>query len=276
MSAGSISHRLGKAVVSKVYETDIAFNADFLFPEWAREAGDLTLSVHGWLVKHGGKIYLIDTGIGHGKTRASPLFNQLDSLFLQRLAELGVEPEQVDYVLTTHIHTDHVGWNTYFKDGKWLPTFPNARYVIPEESYQYNLSEKGQQVPGYAAFVDNVLPIVEAGLADFMPRSGGIIDGKFEYIATPGHCDGHMSIRFDEDGESGLFAGDVMHNVQQIVQPELVSVFCVDKPVAVETRRRVLEQVAASHALYFSSHFTGSSVGYINQQQDQYVWQPVE
>lgn len=276
MSAGSLSHKLGQAVVTKIYETDLVFKADFLFPDWEKEATDLTLSVHGWLVKHDGKIYLIDTGIGKGKTRASPLFNQLDSPYLLRLEEQGVKPEQVDYVLMTHIHTDHVGWNTHFKDGKWLPTFPNARYVFPQEGYEFYLTAAGRAVPGYAAFEDSVLPIVEAGLADFIPAEGGTVDGKFEYISTPGHCDGHMSIHLSVDGENGLFAGDVIHSLPQISQPDLVSVFCVDKPLAIETRKAVLEQVAGSHTLYFSSHFGGSSVGYITEQDSQFKWQPIE
>ncbi|EIC86192.1 MBL fold metallo-hydrolase [Serratia sp. M24T3] len=276
MSKDSLSHKLGKAVINKIYETDLAFNSNFLFPDWKKESSDLILSVHGWLVRHEGKIYLIDTGIGKGKKRTSPLFNDLDSPFLLRLAEQGVKPEDVDYVLMTHIHTDHVGWNTYYKDGKWQPTFPNARYVFPQEGYQYNLSDEGKAVPGYAAFVDSVLPVIEAGLADFIPAAGGVIDGKFEYISTPGHCAGHMSIRFNDEGENALFAGDVMHNLEQLPHPELVSVFCVDKPLAIATRKRILEQSAENHTLYFSSHFAGSSVGYINKQAGQFVWQPVE
>lgn len=281
MSEVSRSHRVGKAIVSKIFETDITFKSTFLFPDWEKEATDIRLSVHGWLVRYEGKIYLIDTGIGKGKTRASPLFNELDSPYLAHLEEEGVKPEQVDYVLVTHIHTDHVGWNTYFKDGEWRPTFPNARYVFPEEGYQFNLSEQGKAVPGYAAFVDSVLPVIEAGLADFVPATGGLIDGKFEYIPTPGHCDGHMSIRLNSEGETGLFAGDVMHNLQQIAQPQLTSVFCIDKPLSVETRLQVLDRVAQDHTLYFSTHFGGSSVGYINKrdinsEQGQFVWQPVE
>lgn len=124
MSQQLSGHKLGLAVVSKIFETSLEFKSDFLFPQWTDAAELITLSVHGWLVKNNGKIYLIDTGIGNGRKRPSPLFSDLDNPFLQRLAEQGVTPEQVDYVLITHIHTDHVGWNTSFKDGKWCRLSP--------------------------------------------------------------------------------------------------------------------------------------------------------
>ncbi|QII37655.1 MBL fold metallo-hydrolase [Rouxiella badensis] len=276
MSQQLSGHKLGTAVVSKIFETSLEFKSDFLFPQWADAAELITLSVHGWLVKNNGKIYLIDTGIGNGRKRPSPRFSDLDNPFLQRLAEQGVTPEQVDYVLITHIHTDHVGWNTSFKDGKWVPTFPNARYVFPQQSYQFFLTEQGKTVSGYAAFLDSVVPIVEAGLADFIPASGGVIDEVFEYFPTPGHCTGHTSIRLTSGGEQGLFAGDVIHNLRQIQQPQLACVFCEDKPLAEKTRLQVLEQVARDRTTYFSSHFSGSSVGTIEKRHERFIWQPVE
>jgi len=275
MSQTSITHALGQATVAKIFETTLEFGSTYLFPDWADDTPVVPLSVHSWLVKNEGKIYLIDAGVGKGKTRASALFNHLDNPYLERLAEQGVTPDQVDYVLMTHIHTDHVGWNTTFKDGEWQPTFPNARYVFPKEGYEFYLTEEGRAVAGYAAFADSVAPIVAAGLADFIPAAGGTVDQHFEYIPTPGHCVGHMSIRFSSEGEQGLFAGDVMHCLEQVKNPQLVSVFCVDKPLAIETRQQILEQMAQSHTLYFSSHFEGSSVGYVNREGDHYRWQPV-
>ncbi|MEG3135934.1 MBL fold metallo-hydrolase [Rouxiella sp. T17] len=274
MSEGNI-FKVGNAVISKVYETSLGFEATTLFPKWQHAPQKVYLSVHSWLVKDEGKIYLIDTGIGKDKPRASALFNQQNHPFLEELAKHGVTPEQVDYVLITHIHTDHVGWNTVLKDGEWKATFPNARYIIPEESYQFQLSEKGKATSAQPCFKDSVLPLVEAGLVDFIPAAGGLFDGKFEYFPTPGHCTGHMSIRLNSEQQSALFAGDVMHALEQITDPQMGSMFCEDKPQADLTRIEILNQVAESNALYFSSHFGGSSVGRISKNDEGYVWHPV-
>lgn len=267
-----------------------AFAPNALLPDWDNSAIDpqrswlvpdsltatgqkVIISVHTWVIKTPQYTVLVDTGVGNGKHRpALPIFHQLNEPWLERLAAAGVTPEEVDYVLLTHLHTDHIGWNTHLVDGQWVPTFPNARYVFPEVEYEYFVNGSGRQAMGYQAFVDSVLPVIESGQALMIGAEGGPFLEDFHFHPTQGHSVGHMSISYQHDGKTAMFGGDVMHHPIQVSQPLWASCFCGLPEAANRSRQWLLAFLVEHDALYFSSHFAGSSAGRVKRQGDGYSW----
>lgn len=188
-------------------------------------------------MKTGRHTVLVDTGIGNGKLRASRSFDRLDTPWLARLAAAGVAPGDVTDVLLTHLHTDHVGWNTRrAADGRWVPTFPNACYVFPRAGRDLFEGPGGWARPNFDMYADSVLPVIEAGQADLVGAEGGEVLDGFVYHPTPGHSPDHMSIAFRSAGEGALFAGDVVHHPVQVRRPSWNSVFCADAAQARASR----------------------------------------
>jgi len=257
------------------------------------EHGLLRQSIHAWVVQTPTHTVLIDTATGNDKLRpTAPLFHQLKEPFLERLQAIGVSPEKVDFVLLTHLHADHVGWNTRLQDGRWVPTFPNARYVFSEREYNYNLAlsrERGavagiQQQAGIGAprrqplggvFEDSVMPIVEAGLDQRIRIDNTVIEG-FCFHATPGHSIDHASISVTSKGETALFWGDIMHHPLQFRRPETNSVYCEFPLAAQQSRHKAMRLAAELDALVFTTHFADSSVGKVSQQNHGFDWQFIQ
>ena len=216
-NATNVTYRIGRAVVTKVHESSLAFPAAKLLPDREAQGGDsrdgpLTLNVHSWLVRVDGMTVLVDAGIGNGKRRAVAAFDGLDTPWLARLAAAGARPEDVTHVLLTHLHTDHVGWNTVPGPGGWVPTFPNAVTVMPLTGYRFFTSPQGRARPNHDMFADSVVPIVEAGRVRFVgPDEAEPVPG-FTFIPTPGHSIDHMSILLRSEDREALFAGDVLHH----------------------------------------------------------------
>lgn len=282
------TYRVGEYTVTRVTERTIdTFAHGFLFPSAAPgqiarhaswmvpgcadvDAEHLRLSIHTWVLRKPGRTILIDTGIGNFKERpGKAIFHQLDTPYLARLKASGVDPADVDLVLNTHLHTDHVGWNTQLIDGRWEPTFPNARYMFPQREL-----ELVREHPGHLRqiFEDSVRPVIDRGQASTIGPNGEAIGGGLRFVPTGGHTAGHMSIWLESGAECAFFGGDVMHHPVQVHEPQLSSVFCDFPDLAVCTRREVLLRVAQRRALYFSSHFPGSSVGKVERRGEHFVW----
>jgi glyoxylase-like metal-dependent hydrolase (beta-lactamase superfamily II) len=266
-----------------------SFEPSFLIPQW--NASDtaahlpwlvpecltpdqtcLTVNVNTWIVRTPRHTILVDTGIGNDRVRRIPVFNQLDTPYLAHLQAAGVSPEDVDFVFCTHLHSDHVGWNTHLEGGVWRPTFANARYVFAEPELAVSQSEAFRT--GYAAGVyeDSILPVLEAGLVQLVGPEGGEIVEHLRFIPTPGHTAGHMSIELNVQGQRALFTGDVMHNPIQVFQPQWNSVFCDLQDRARESRRWVLDYAAEHEALLLTAHFPRSSAGYVRRHGEQFEW----
>lgn len=283
-------YRIGEVTVTRVTETMIEMAPpERLFPDWQPQllAGEerrfapsapaslrerIPTSVHSWVVKTPKSTILVDTGIGNGKTRLQKYFDHLDTPYLERLAAAGVTPVQVDHVLITHIHTDHVGWNTRAVGERWVPTFPNAIYVFPRGGHEYFSSEEGRTKPNYGMYEDSIVPVIAAGQARMVEPDGGEVLPGIRYLPTPGHSVDHMSISLTSQGEEALFAGDIMHSPIQVHVPELCSAFCADPVAATDSRERVLNYCAEREALYFSSHFAETSAGRIVRANGGYLW----
>lgn len=236
----------------------------------------LVVSIHTWLVKTPDHVILIDTGSGNDKERPrNPGFHHQTIPFLDRLRRAGVAPEDVDFVINTHLHVDHSGWNTVLQDGKWVPTFKNARYIFPrveQEYYSSTASHNDVNIPSSGVYEDSVWPVIDAGIADFIDSEGGTFLDRFTFLPTPGHSIGHMSVLLEADNELAIFAGDVMHHPIQVERPDFNTVFCEFLDLAAQSRRRVLELTADKHAMYFSTHFPGSSAGYVTRDGEKFRW----
>ncbi len=273
----NVTYRIGRAVVTKVHELSLAFPAAKLLPDWGAggEAGrdaPLALDVHSWLVRVDGLTVLVDAGVGNGKRRATAAFDGLDTPWLARLAATGARPEDVTHVLLTHLHTDHVGWNTMPGQGGWVPTFPNAVTVMPRLGYEFFNSPQGRARPNHDMFADSVVPVVEAGRVSFVgPGEGEPLPG-FTVIPTPGHSLDHTSILLRSDGCEALFAGDVLHHPDQVAHPDLCSMFCEHPDEARRSRRRMLDLAADSGLIWFSSHCADTSAGHIRRTVDGFDW----
>jgi glyoxylase-like metal-dependent hydrolase (beta-lactamase superfamily II) len=268
--------KIGAATVSRIEESyEPNFDAAKFFADWRPDvveqhrdwmvsdhydpaSGFLKLSIHSWLIRLGGRTILIDACVGNDKHRpARPKWHMMKSRYLERMAEAGVRPEEVDMVMCTHLHLDHVGWNTRLDNGRWVPTFPNARYVFSKTDYDHylQLDRDPQQGPAnHGSFRDSVLPIVDAGLAE-MVDGAHTVDEHLSIAPAPGHTPGTVAIRLASRGDSAMFCGDILHHAVQVFNPDWNSFACADGPNARKSRRKVLEDCAGSGALLMPAHF---------------------
>jgi glyoxylase-like metal-dependent hydrolase (beta-lactamase superfamily II) len=290
MKHDSQIYAVGDFVITRVTEKLISdFTPQRLYPDWNKhvvvgsvrpmdpvcwdEAGQhMILSTHSWLIRSPYHTILIDTGIGNDKTRKLPAFNHLREPFLERLATAGARAEDVDYVLLTHLHTDHVGWNTRWLDGHWVPTFPKARYVFSKIEDEYFSGPGGKERANYSLYEDSVRPIIEAGQAEMIHAGGGEFLEGIVFHSTPGHSVDHFSISIASGRKQALFAGDVMHLPVQVDYPELSSVFSANPERGRFSRLWTLEYSADHEAVVFSSHFPGTSAGRVERRGEQFRW----
>jgi glyoxylase-like metal-dependent hydrolase (beta-lactamase superfamily II) len=217
--------------------------------------------VQSWLIDTGDERIIVDTGVGNGKSRPGiPIFENLDTPFLEQFKAIGVSPSDIDKVFCTHLHIDHVGWNTERQGSEWRATFPNARYYFSRDDEEaWNPSK-----PGYATrsganvninvFEDSVAPIIAAGLGQLIGNGDSVAAGMNAW-AMPGHTPGHMVLEVECDGDRALFTGDILHHPIQIFHPDWNSVYCEDRKAAATTRRRVLEYASLTKARIVPAHF---------------------
>ena len=242
-----------------------AAHADWLQPRHVHPAtGKLILCVQSYIVRTGRHTILIDTCVGNDKDRAAhrPIWDRRQWRFLDDLQRAGLQPEDVDFVLCTHLHTDHVGWNTQLRDGRWVPTFPNAKYIFARTEYAYWEEQHRQHgVTGHSqAFVDSVLPVMEAKQAVLVESDHQIDDGVW-FEPAPGHTAGNVVVNLKSNGASAVLTGDVMHHPIQLVRPDWSSRACEDRVQSTKTRRALLERYADTDTLFAPAHFASPSVG---------------
>ena len=239
-------------------------NRSWLAPDhWDPDVGLLMARMQTFVLRSGGATILVDTGVGNDKSRPATLaFDHRGTDFLARLAAADVLPEDVDLVVNTHLHADHVGWNTRLVEGNWVPTFPNARYLMPRADHDF-WHPDSTRVPQTAVananvFDDSVAPVVESGQA-VLWEDAFDIDGALRLEYAPGHTPGSSVLTLRSGGEQAVFVGDVLHNPVQFIEPDANSCFCEDPVAARASRRRVLEQAADQGALVFPAHLRGGS-----------------
>ena len=231
------------------------------------DTGRLVMCIQTYVVRTPRHTILVDTCVGNHKPRPGrPAWHLRDGPFLADLAAAGVRPEAVDFVLCTHLHVDHVGWNTRLLDGRWVPTFPNAKYIFARREYDFweaRLREavaagRGKDSP----FADSVLPVMEAGQAVLVDMDHEIEDGVWLEPA-PGHTEGSVVINLRSGDSHAVLTGDVMHHPVQLLRPDWSSGFCEDKAQSHRTRRAIIERYAETDTLVAPAHFASPTVGHI-------------
>jgi glyoxylase-like metal-dependent hydrolase (beta-lactamase superfamily II) len=239
---------------------------EWLAPDWADAAGNVATRVQAFVVEIDGFVVLVDPCVGNGKARWLPVWNNLDLPFLERLADAGVLPPGVQLVVHTHLHADHVGWDTHRDGEAWVPTFTNARHLYNEAELEF---VHRFVLPGEDVYGDSIGPIFDAGLADLIAPDADLGRGM-RLEPTPGHTPGHTSLWLESHGEHALITGDFMHHPLQFAEPHLAEIADDDVEVARATRLRMLEKMAKSGALVLGSHFAGRPAGRVIADDD--VW----
>ncbi|MER6074386.1 MBL fold metallo-hydrolase [Streptomyces sp. NPDC001817] len=249
---------------------EVLDEASWLRPDFA-DADVPRLASHSFAVEAGGLRIVVDTGIGNGKTRANPAWNGLDTDFLERLATAGFPPESVDLVITTHLHTDHVGWNTRLADGDWVPAFPNARYLTSRTEWDHwaatDLDEARAQM-----FRDSVHPVREAGqygLVDVPEQGHEVVPGVL-LVPAPGHTPGQVAVELRGSDRRALITGDSIHHPVQLSHPHVHSCVDIDPAQAIRTRARLLDGVADTDALLLGTHFPRPTAGTVRREHGRY------
>ncbi|REJ81258.1 MAG: MBL fold metallo-hydrolase [Acidobacteria bacterium] len=260
-------HRVGEVRIRRVVELEAAGGTRFLLPDATREAvreidwlrphfadaeGNLILSIHSWLLDTPSGRVVVDTGLGNDKQREIPLWNARSGPYLEELTSAGFAPGDIDLVINTHLHVDHVGWNTRWRDGAWTPTFPSARYLLGRVEWEH-WSRRPE--PQYRQVIDDsVRPVVEAGLADLFEMDQRLTP-EISAEPTTGHSIGHVSLWIESAGERALVSGDFLHHPAQAARPEWCSTADHDRDQAIATRRRMLARLADEGVAVFGMHF---------------------
>ncbi len=223
-----------------------------------REKNLLVMSFHSIVVRTPGCTILVDSCVGNDKPRPrNPHWHQRRGTYLQDLAVAGLKPEDIDIVMCTHLHADHVGWNTRLEDGAWVPTFPNARYLFAKTEIEHWQNVLAESPPGeinHGSWADSVAPILNAGQAELVATNHEVADGV-ELIGAPGHTPGNVIVKLEERNQRAYLTGDVIHHPIQVERPEWSSCFCWNPEQSAETRLRTLNKVAEEDAWLLPAHF---------------------
>ena len=275
--------KIGEASITRVIESEAPWDGtlllpeataanvrkerDWLHPTFTDDAGLLRMSIHAFVIASRGKRIVVDTCIGNDKERPIPEWNRQQWPFLANLEQAGYPRDSVDLVLCTHLHVDHVGWNTMLRGGRWVPTFPNATYLIGGTEWDFFSTAEEPFLKGPVD--DSVRPVVAAGMSQLVDDAHRLTDEVW-LESTPGHTPGHFSVRISSRGEEAVITGDLMHHPILCRYPEWDNKFDYDGPRAKKTRRAFCERYADSGVLVLGTHFATPSAGRIRKQDDAY------
>ena len=250
---------------------ELARNADWLAPDFYDLALKAILfSFHSYLVRAPHKTIIVDTCFGNEKIRGK----QRHGAWLENLAATGVKPEDVDTVICTHFHADHVGMNTQRMNDRWVPTFPTARYVFNRAEVDKLRLGKGSPFDS-GVYEESILPVIAAGQVDLIDGDHPITDGV-RIVASPGHTVGHHSLAIRSKGQKAILAGDILHSPIEVLHPEWVNVFDDDKQAAMAQRVKFLDAYTDADVTIFPAHFGGATAGHIVTGKDgKRAWRPL-
>lgn len=261
------------------------FDLDWLFPkntfeqfmeqrDWMvprffdPEKRKVLLSIHTYVIRTKHRTILFDTCCGNHKDRGGVYpFHMVDTPYLENLAAMGCEPGAIDYVMCSHLHADHIGWNTRLQDGKWVPTFPNAKYLISrDEAAYWEAAVKKQKAGsfGIAAYEDSVAPVIAAGqmvIVDAKDGVAALLGDEFQLYPLVGHTPGHSGLFIESGQHRALLVADALHSPIQILHPEWGTAGDRDPALAERTRRHLIETFTDSGTLLMTGHFPAPSVG---------------
>jgi glyoxylase-like metal-dependent hydrolase (beta-lactamase superfamily II) len=266
---------VGDVRVLQVVETEAALPVDMLLPTadaaevaaipWMApfldDSGFARLCINSLLVQTPELRIVVDCCAGNDKPRGFPGFDMQSTPYLDHLAAVGFDREAVDVVVCTHLHVDHVGWCTTLEDGSWVPTFPNARYLMGKVEVEHWRTQEDSP-DERAAFGDSIQPVLEAGLVDLVEPDHRISD-SVRLIPTYGHTPGHVSVRISSGGDEALITGDMVHHPAQIARPDWSCFLDHDGTMSAMVRRTVFAEAAKESMLVIGTHFVAPSAGRI-------------
>ena len=276
--------RIGDVTVTKIVELEATGGTRFILPQATREAalqipwmaphfmdddGRLKMSIHALVIEAPGRRMIVDTCLGNDKQgRAVPGWNNLSGPFLRDLAAAGFARESIDTVMCTHLHVDHVGWNTMRVGDKWVPTFPKARYLMGRAEFDYWRDQRESEEL-VEVFSDSVRPVFDAGLVDLV-ETDHRISPEVSFVPTLGHTPGHVSVRISSQGEEALITGDFIHHPCQMARPDWAATVDFDQTASTKTRRDMFAKLAGTPTLIIGTHFAGPTAGRIVRDGDAY------
>jgi glyoxylase-like metal-dependent hydrolase (beta-lactamase superfamily II) len=246
----------------------------WLAPHFMDEEGQLIMSIHALVLESADRKIIVDTCLGNDKPRSIPNWHMRSGPFLNDLSEAGYPRESIDTVLCTHLHVDHVGWNTMYVDGEWVPTFPNARYLMGETEFNYWTKEDTDLSFG-EVISDSVMPVFDAGLVDLVSTNYRLTD-EIWLEPTPGHTPGHVSVHIKSGDDEALITGDCFHHPCQIARPYWTSSADFDSEEGIRTRYGLLEKYADSSTLIIGTHFATPTAGHLVRESDLYYLKVLE
>ncbi len=246
-------------------EASIAPHTDWMVPRhYEPESGLVVLAIQAFLIKTARHTILVDSCVGNRKPRNREFFNDAEFPWMDRFLATGTRPEDIDFVLCTHLHVDHVGWNTRLEDGRWVPSFPNARYIFARTELDFWLaqSEQGLMTRTGDYVADSVIPILDAKRELLVEMDHQIEDGV-TLAPLPGHTPGQVGLHIASGGAEALLCGDLMHHMIQCHIPDWSTIACADQAAARATRKAFLDRYADTDVTILPSHFPNPSAGRI-------------
>jgi glyoxylase-like metal-dependent hydrolase (beta-lactamase superfamily II) len=246
-------------------------NRSWLEPSFIDADGGVVLCVQGFVIKTPHHTILVDTCVGNHKSRPTrPFWNMMNSdTFTNALAAGGLSVDDIDYVMCTHLHGDHVGWNTRLENGRWVPTFPKARYIMSDRELAHWTAREKDDPQSVPWITDSVLPIIAAKREQIV-RSDFAFSETVKLMPTPGHTIDHFSVLVGRPGEDAFITGDMIHSPLQGKYPDLGMLADYDSPQAGRTRRAVFDRLCEAPTLVCATHFPMPSTGRVRRWGDGY------
>ena len=232
----------------------------WLYPDFVDEEDRLRLSIHALLVEAPGLRLVVDTCIGNDRPRHFIGDKPLATDFLSRFAAAGWTREGVDAVVCTHLHVDHVGWNTMLEAGQWVPTFPKARYLIGRKEFEYWNAVPDAE--NQAILADSIKPVFDAGLVQLVEMDH-VISPEIRLVPTPGHTPGHVIVMIESEGASAVITGDLTHHPCQMAHPEWSPPFDSDGKASAVMRQGMFAQWADKPILVIGTHYAAPTAGHV-------------
>jgi glyoxylase-like metal-dependent hydrolase (beta-lactamase superfamily II) len=275
--------RIGDVTVTKIVELEAVGGTRFVLPQATREEvrplawmyphfmdaeGRLKMSIHALIIQTPERRIMVDTCLGNDKPREIPGWSHRQGPFLSDLAAAGLDRETIDTVVCTHLHVDHVGWNTMLVDGRWVPTFPNARYLLGKVEFEYWRGEQ-HDAAQRGIFADSVQPVFDAGLVELVDTDHPLCP-EVRLVPTLGHTPGHVSVAIQSRGEHALITGDFIHHPCQLARPHWAASPDFDQAASTRTRLEVFSRLAGQPTLVIGTHFADPTAGRIVRDGDAY------
>ena len=234
----------------------------------------MALGMNCLLVRSGGKLVLIETGVGDkegARRQASPA---AEGTLLAELAAIDVSPDDIDIVINTHLHADHCGWNTReTEDGSLAPTFRNARYLIERGEWEAAIHPNERTRATYLA--DNLVPLEEAGVLELVDGELSVTP-EITILPTHGHTEDHAAVVLTSGGETAIYIGDIVQHSVQLERTAWVSAFDLLPLVSMETKKRIVDRAIRDRALIVSVHCPYPGLGRMTKSEDgRRHWEPV-